>query len=50
MENEVQKILESIGAMAEVLATFYQALISNGFDDEQAVYLTGEYMKAVLEG
>lgn len=48
MENEVQNILDSVGAMAEVLATFHKALLGNGFDDEQALYLTSDYMKVVF--
>lgn len=46
--EEIENIINSIGAMAEILATFYKTLIENEFDDEQSIYLTCEYMKAVF--
>lgn len=40
-----QDILNSIGAMSEILDVFYNQLINRGFDKTDALYLTGEFIK-----
>ena len=48
MENEVEKMKIGVGAMAELLRTFYDSLIQNNFTPDQAILLTSDYMKAVF--
>ena len=40
-----QDILNSIGAMSEMLDALYNQLINRGFDKTYPLYLTGEFMK-----
>lgn len=48
-EEEIEKLLNNIGAVAELLRVMYTALIDQGFDAAQAMYLTGEFLKATIE-
>ena len=48
MQNEVEKMKISAGAMAELLRMFYDSLIQQNFTPEQAIQLTSNYMKAVF--
>ena len=48
MENEVEKMKIGVGAMSELLKMFYDSLIQQNFTPEQAIQLTGDYMKAVF--
>ena len=43
-----QDILNSIGAMAEMLDAFYNQLLDRGFDTGTALYLTGEFLKTII--
>lgn len=44
-----QDILNSIGAISEMLDAFYKQLISRGFDKGDALYLTGEFLKTIMK-
>ena len=48
MENEGEKMKIGVGAMSELLKMFYDSLIQQNFTPEQAIQLTGDYMKAVF--
>ena len=48
MQNEVEKMKISVGAMSELLRMFYDSLIKQNFTPEQAIQLTSDYMKAVF--
>ena len=48
MQNEVEKMKISAGAMAELLRMFYGSLIQQNLTPEQAIQLTSDYMKAVF--
>ena len=43
-----QDILNSIGAMAEMLDAFHNQLLDRGFDKGDALYLTGEFLKTII--
>ena len=43
-----QDILNSIGAMAEMTDIFYKHLIDRGFSEGEALYLTGEFLKTIV--
>ena len=43
-----QDILNSIGAMAQMTDVFYKQLIARGFDKGDALYLTGELLKTII--
>ena len=43
-----QGILNSIGAISEMLDVFHSQLISRGFDRGDALYLTGEFLKTII--
>ena len=47
-KNKVEELKVSVGAMAELLRMFYDALIQNQFAPAQALELTSDYMKAVF--
>lgn len=48
MQNEVEKMKISVGAMSELLRMFYDSLIQQNFTPDQAIQLTSDYMKAVF--
>ena len=50
MSNQLnpQDILNSIGAISEMLDVFHSQLISRGFDRGDALYLTGEFLKTII--
>ena len=43
-----QDILNSIGAMSEMLDVFYNQLLDRGFNKDDALYLTGEFLKTII--
>ena len=43
-----QDILNSIGAIAEMLDAFHKQLINRGFNEGDALYLTGEFLKTII--
>ena len=44
----LQDILNSIGAISEMLDVFHSQLISRWFDRGDALYLTGEFLKTII--
>lgn len=44
----IEELINSIGAISEVLGLFYVNLIKQGFDAYQAMFLTSEFMKALM--
>ena len=46
--NEIDIIINSIGAMAEILWILYDSLVNRGFSEQQSMYLTTEYMTEVF--
>lgn len=47
---DVEKFVESIGATAEVMSILRGALISNGFNEQESLYLCGEVIKVMFSG
>lgn len=45
--DDVNKTLEAIGALAEMLGFFYDKLLENGFDNEEALELCKAWLKRV---
>ena len=43
-QSNVEKMLNSIGAMAEILDEFHKQLLKRGFSDNDALYLTGQFV------
>ena len=41
--NDTKKVLDSYEVIAKLLYTFYDNLINNGFNEEQAFMLTQQY-------
>lgn len=48
MQNEVEKMKVGVGAMSELLRMFYDSLVQQGFTPDQAIQLTGDYMREVF--
>lgn len=48
MNNNIDNISTSIGAMTELLSLFYRTLIDNKLDEETARYLTGSMLTVIL--
>lgn len=46
--TEIDKLTTALGAAAEVLFIFFNSLQETGFDYDEALTLTVEYMKAVF--
>lgn len=46
--TEINKLTTALGAAAEVLFIFFNSLQETGFDYDEALTLTVEYMKAVF--
>ena len=47
-ESQIEKLKIGAGAMAELLRMFYDALLQQSFSPDQAIKLTGDYMKGLL--
>ena len=47
-KNKVEELKIGAGAMAELLRMFYDSLIQQKFNEDQALKLTGDYVKAVF--
>lgn len=43
-KNNIDNIVNSIGAIAEILWILYDSLLKQGFNEQQSMYLTVEYM------
>lgn len=48
MSEHIENLINAIGGIAEMLSLFHKQLIHEGFDETQAMYLTGEFMKAMI--
>lgn len=48
MKDGISNLLNAVGAMSEVLRVFYDNLVKQGFTNQEALYLTSDYMKAVF--
>lgn len=46
--EQVLKFLNGIGALAESCHALYSSFIDSGFDDQKALWLTGEYLKSMV--
>ena len=46
--SELDKLTTALGAAAEMLFIFFNSLENAGFDHEESLTLTVEYMKAVF--
>lgn len=42
--EELDNLINSIGAMTELIRLFYEDLIKQGFTEKQSLYLTSEWM------
>ena len=49
-KEEVERMIQSVGAMAEMGTTFYRAGIGAGADTTEAIRLTQAYFGALLFG
>lgn len=47
--NPVEKLINAIGALSEVCAEMMNRLMQNGFTREEALYLTGEFIKSAFD-
>lgn len=47
-EDKVNGLLTGLGALAESLGFFYDCLIEEGFDREQAMLFCGMYLTSVV--
>ena len=47
-KNDVAKLINGIGAIAEVSGLFLNELIKNGFTREEAMVLVGEMIKVTF--
>ena len=50
MKEDIENIINAVGAMSEMLKVFYDNLIKQGFTNQEALRLTSDYMKAVFGG
>lgn len=48
MMNDPQNIINTVGALAEMAATFYSTLRENGIDNPTAGRLTSVYIRAMI--
>ena len=48
MDEQIKGLIESIGAVAEVLSIAYTAFIKAGFDSQQAMQLTSEMLRCMI--
>lgn len=46
--QELNNVLNGIGAMAEMTALFYAGLLKNGVDAPSASRIAGDFIKAIL--
>lgn len=48
MNDEVQKFILAVGAMAEMLGAFRRNLMKQGFDEKQALFLTNTLLQETM--
>lgn len=46
--EQVSQLLNGLGALAETCHALYSDFIDSGFDDQRALWLTGEYLKSMV--
>lgn len=49
LSNNLNDFLNSMGVMADTMMAFYQACIKSGFNEQQANYFAGEFMRELLQ-
>lgn len=49
-QNMVKELMTAIGGLAEVMGAFHKELSKQGFNEQEKLYLTGEFMKTMLPG
>lgn len=47
-EERVRGLINSIGAIAEMLKIFYDKSIDQGFSNQQALYLSGVFLETCI--
>ena len=48
-DDKINKLIESIGAISEITRLWYDAFLSRGFSESQALYLAIEILKVQLK-
>lgn len=48
-EEEIKNFLVSLGALSEMLKVFYDRLIAQGFNEFQAIKLTGVLLTSTIQ-
>lgn len=46
--ERIKDLMNSIGAISEVMKMWYDAFLEQGFDKTQATFLTGKALEAML--
>lgn len=49
MSDDLKKLLQSIGALSELLGIIREKFIKSGFSREESVYLVGIILKTMIE-
>ena len=49
LSNNLNNFLNSMGVMADTMRAFYPACIKSGFNEQQANYFAGEFMRELLQ-
>lgn len=47
-EEKIENLINSFGAISEMLKMFYDRLIEQGFTRAQALQLTGKFLEATI--
>lgn len=50
VNNMIKELMTAIGGLVEVMGAFYKELSKQGFNEQEKLYLTGEFMKTMLPG
>ena len=48
MDEKINELINSMGAVAETLAISYNAFIKAGFESQQALYLTAKMLECMI--
>jgi hypothetical protein len=48
-EDHLQDLINAVGSLAEIIGLMRDALLRNGFDDDDTIYLCGVYMEALIK-
>lgn len=49
MDEQIGKLIESAGALAETIMIFYKAFLTAGFTDKQAVCFCSKIVQVMIE-